>query len=156
MGYAVQPGRPRGVEVWLELRSRHPDLRAAEAEGDQALGPVVQGVVEGGVGRRQAELPGDVVDPAEHQPEVALHCDARVLQRLGVGLDRHADAVVVRADGGVRRARQLGVAQLLPHRHLAGHLISEVADVLRRADQRDHREVDLDEVGEVAELVEAL
>ena len=45
---------------------------------------------------------------------------------------------------------------LLVGRHLAGDLVGQVADVvLGRPDQVDHREVDLDEVGEVAELVEA-
>ena len=91
-------------------------------------------------------LAGDVVDPAQHQPEVALGGDPGVLDGLGVGLDRDAAG-----DRGVRRAGQLGVAQVLPVGHLAGHLVGQQPDVLGRADQVDDGEVDLDEVREVAE-----
>ena len=87
--HAVQPGRAGGVEVRLELRPRYADLGAAEAEADQGVGAVVERVVEGRVGGGQAALAGDVVDPAQHQPEVALGGDPRVLDRLGVRLDRH-------------------------------------------------------------------
>ena len=45
--HAVQPGRPRGVEVRLELRPVDADLGAAEAEADQRLGRVVERVVAG-------------------------------------------------------------------------------------------------------------
>ena len=40
---AAQPGGAGGVEVRLELRARHPDLRTAEPEPHQRLRPVVQG-----------------------------------------------------------------------------------------------------------------
>ncbi len=40
---AAQAGGAGGVEVRLELRPRHADLRPAEAEADQAVGPVLAG-----------------------------------------------------------------------------------------------------------------
>ena len=49
------------------------------------------------------------------------------------------------------RHRQLRVADLLAG-ELAGHLVGQDPDVLRLADQVDHRQVDLDEMPEVAEL----
>ena len=152
--HAVQPGGPGGVEVRLELRPRHPDLGPAQPEADQGVRAVVEGVAQGRVGRGQARLPRDVVDPAQHQPEVALDRDPGVLDRLGVGLDRHPAVVGVRAHRGVRRAGELGVPQPLAGGHLAADLVGEVADVLGGADQVDDREVDLDEVREVAELEE--
>ena len=88
--HAVQTGRAGRVEVRLELRPRHADLRPAEAEPDQRVDAVLEGVLQRGVGRRQAALPRDVVDPAQHEPEVPLRRDPRVLDRLGVGLDRDA------------------------------------------------------------------
>ena len=116
---------------------------------DQPVGRVVERVAQGGVGGRHAGLARDVVDPAQHQPEVALRGDPGVLDGLGVGLDRHP------ADHrGVRRAGQLGVPHRLALGHLAGDLVGQQPHVLGRADQVDHREVDLDEVREVAELEE--
>ena len=76
----------------LELRPRHADLRPAEAEADQGVGAVVEGVRQGRVGGRDARLAGDVVDPAQHQAEVALGRDPGVLDGLGVGLDRRCRA----------------------------------------------------------------
>ena len=144
--HGPQPGGPGGVEVRAELRPRHPDLRTAQAEAHQGVGAVLERVRQRRVGSRDPGLAGDVVDPPQHQPEVALGRDPRVLDGLGVGLDGDA------ADhGGVRRARQLGVAQVLALRHLAGDLVGQQPDVLGRADQVDDGEVDLDEVGEVAE-----
>ena len=61
---------------------------------------------------------------------------------------------VVRADRGERRAGELGVPEVLLGRHLAGDLVGQVVHVLGRPDQRHDGEVDLDEVREVAELVE--
>ena len=148
---AAQPGGARGVEVRLELRAGYADLRATEAEADQRVRGVVQRVVQGRVGGRQSRLPRDVVDPAQHQPEVPLGVDPALLQRLGVGLDRDAPD-----HGGVRRAGQLGVPQRLALGHLAGDLVGQQPDVVGRADQVDDREVDLDEVREVAEREELL
>jgi hypothetical protein len=107
---------------------------------------VVEGVPDRRVGPRDAELTRDVVDPAEHDPEVALGRHPGVLDRLGERLDRDPGE-----HGGVRRAGQLGVPNLLHLRHLASDLEGEQAYVLGRADQVDDSEVDLDEVGEVAE-----
>ena len=67
---------------------------------------------------------------------------------------RPRSAMPARTHGGVRRAGQLGVPQLLAVGHLAGDLVGQQPHVLGRADQVDDREVDLDEVREVAELEE--
>ena len=146
---AAQPGGPSRVEVRLELRSGYADLGTAEPEADQGVDPVVEGEVEGGVRSRHPRLTRDVVDPPEHQPEVTFRRHPGVLDRLGVGLDRDPDG-----NRGERRTGQLGVPDLLPLGHLARDLVGEQPDVLFRPDQVDHGEVDLDEVGEVAELVE--
>ena len=145
---AVQPGGPGRVEVRLELRPGYADLGAAEAEPDQRVGPVVQRVLQGRVGGGEPALAGDVVDPAQHQPEVPLGRDPGVLDRLGVGLDGDP-----RHDRGVRRAGELGVPEVLAL-HLARDLVGEQPDVLGGPDQVDDGEVHLDEVGEVAERVE--
>ena len=149
--HAVQAGRPGRLEVRLELRPRHTDLGPAEPEPDERVDAVVERVGERRVGRRQPGLAGNVVDPAQHQAEVALGRHPGVLDRLGVRLDRDPGQ-----HRGVRRAGELGVPDALTLRHLASDLVGEVADVVGRADQADHREVDLHEVGEVAEGEERL
>ena len=149
--HAVQAGRAGRVEVRLELRARHADLGPAEPEPDERVDAVVERVGERRVGRRQPGLAGNVVDPAQHQAEVALGRHPGVLDRLRVRLDRDPSQ-----HRGVRRAGELGVPDALTLRHLASDLVGEVADVVGRADQTDHREVDLDEVREVAEGEERL
>ena len=148
--HAVQPGGPRGGEVRRELRSWHADLGPAEAEADERLRPVVQGVGQRGVGRIEAGLTRDVVDPAQDDAVVTFGGNACVLDGLGVRLDR--DAADHRR---VRRHRQLGVAHLLG-REIAGHLVGEHAHVLVGAQQPHGREVHVDEVREVGEGEEAL
>ncbi len=100
------------------------------------------------LGGRQAGLAGDVVDPAQPDAEVALGGDPGVLDGLDVGLDRHAGL-----HRGPGRQRQLGVADVL-RGHVGGDLVGQQPDVLGLAEQVDDREVDLDEVPEVAERVE--
>ena len=146
-GTECSPSGAGLVEVRLELRPRHADLRAAEPEPDQRG----RRHVEVGHGRGRgldAELPRHVPDPLQPHAVVALGRVAGVLDRLDERLDRHA-----RPDVGVRRAGQLGVADVL-RRHVGGDLVGQHPDVLGVADQVDDREVDLDEVGEVAERVE--
>ena len=96
-------------------------------------------------------------DPAllRHLADAGVPLDRHpgVLDGLGVGLDRDAAAVRRRGDRGVRRAGELGVPEVLGG-HVAAHLVGEGPHVLGGPDQRDHREVDLDEVGEVPELEE--
>ena len=133
----------------LELRPRHPDLRPAEAEPDERLRPVVEGVRQGGVGGLQAGLARDVVDPPQHDAVVALGGDPRVLDGLGVRLDGDAAH-----DRRVGRHRQLGVAHLLPG-EVPGDLVGEHPHVLGGAQQADRREVHVDEVREVGEAEEA-
>ena len=86
--HAVQPGRAGPVEHGLELRPVDTDLRAAQAEPDQRVGRMVEREAEGVLRRRQAELAGDVVDPAQPDAVVALGRDAGVLDGLDEGLDR--------------------------------------------------------------------
>ena len=143
-------GRPRGrrrsAAGTAAAVRRSPARRARTRPARRG---VVERVVEGGVGGGQPALAGDVVDPAQHQPEVALGGDPRVLDRLGVGLDRRpppgTDVYGVQVSSAYRRFWPC---------HVAGDLVGQQPDVLGRADQVDDREVDLDEVGEVAELEE--
>jgi len=144
---AVQPGRDRRLEVRLELRPRDADLRPAEPEPDQTLGPDLGRDPQRLVGARHAVLTGDVEDPPQHQAEVFLGRDPGVLDRLAERLGGDpADHRRVRRDG------QLGVPQVLLAGHLAGDLVGEQPHVLGRLDQLDDGQVDVDEVGEVAEL----
>ena len=103
-----------------------------------------RGVLGGG----QPGLAGDVVDPAQLDAVVPLGGDPGVLDGLDVRLDRHPGL-----HGGPRRQRQLGVADVL-RGHVGGDLVGQQPDVLGLAEQVDDREVDLDEVPEVAERVE--
>ena len=74
--HGVQARGARPVEVLGELCPRHADLRPAEPEADERVGAVLEGVLERRVRGRDAGLAGDVVDPAQHQAEVALGRDA--------------------------------------------------------------------------------
>ena len=148
-GTLCRPAARAWSKYVLELRPVDADLGAAEAEADQRLGCVVERVAQRvRCGRRQPGLPGDVVDPAQPDAVVPLRRHPRVLDGLDVRLDRHA-----RLHRGPRRQRQLGVADVL-RGHLGGDLVGQQPDVLRLAEQVDDREVDLDEVPEVAERVE--
>ena len=107
---------------------------------------VVQGDLQRAVSALQTELAGTVEDPAQHDPEVALGRHPGVLDGLHELLRGDpADHRGVRGDG------QLGVPDALSD-HLGGDLVGEQPDALAGLDQVDHRQVDLDEVGEVAEL----
>ena len=109
---------------------------------------MVEGVAQGVLAPPAGRTPRDVVDPAQPDAVVALGGDPGVLDRLDERLDRHP--------GLHRRPRgqgELGVADVL-RRHVGGDLVGEQPDVLGLAEQVDDREVDLDEVPEVAERVE--
>ena len=138
------PGRSRPGTA-----PRHADLGAAEPEADQGVGAVLERVRQRVLGGRQAGLAGDVVDPAQHDAEVALGRDPGVLDRPRC-TPRSAMPALHRR---VRRAGELGVADVLP-RPSRGDLVGQQPHVLGRADQVDDGEVDLDEVGEVAEREE--
>ena len=148
--HAVQPGRAGRVEVRLELRPRHADLGTAEPEPDQRVDAVVEGVRRASRRppaarsrrgcRRSSAAPGR--SPA--RPRSGRPRSPRCRPRSGCPAQHRR----------VRRAGQLGVPDLLALGHLAGDLVGQVADVVGRADQVDDREVDLDEVGEVAEREE--
>ena len=142
---AVQAGGPGRVEVRLELRSRYADLGATESEAHQARRAVIEGDPQRAVGALQAQLAGDVEDPAQHDAEVALGGHPSVLDGLDELLGRDATH-----DRGVRRDGQLGVPDVL-RRHLGRDLVRQQPHVLAGPDQVDDRQVDLDEVGEVAE-----
>lgn len=109
---------------------------------------MAQGEFQRGVGRRNAALSRDVVDPSHHRAGVPFSRQARILNGLGVGLDRYAAH-----DRRVRRHGELGVPDVLV-REARDDLVGEQVDVLRIAQQVDHREIDVDEVREVGERVE--
>ena len=101
--------------------------------------------------RRVSSAAGRPASPgmSKHQrstmPKSASAALAGVLDRLAERRRGDAPAHVrVRGDG------QLGVPDLLPGQ-FPGHLVGEQPDVLGVPDQVDDAEVDLDEVGEVAE-----
>ena len=142
---AVQPDRPGRVEVRCELRAWHPDLRAAQAEADQAVRPQFGGD-PGGLGRRgQAASPG----MSKHQRST-MPSSRSAASRASSMASRNASAGMPRCTERVRRDGQLGVADL-PGRHVAGHLVGQHPDVRRVADQVHHGQVHLDEVREVPE-----
>ena len=143
---AVQPGGVSLGEVRRELRPRHADLRTAEAEAHQAVGLQPQGGVDRGVGAHEAELAGDVEAPAQREVELGLGRASSVLDRLAERLGRDAGL-----DGRVRREGQLGVADVL-RGEVVGDVVRQRPDVLRRAEEVDDGEVDLDEVPEVGEV----
>jgi hypothetical protein len=145
MRHRVQACRPRRVEQQLERRARHADLRPAEPEADQPVRALVQRDAQGLLPGGQPVLAGDVEAPPQHDAEVPLGGDPRVLDRLAHGCGRDATAHV-----RVRRDGDLGIPDLLA-RELARHLVGQRPDVLSVPDEVHHREKDLDEVGEVAE-----
>ena len=116
------------------------------------VGRVVERVGQRRLRGREPALTRDVVDPAQHQPEVALGGHPGVLDRLGVGLDRHALVIGSTEVYGVHvsSAYRTRCASAISRADLVG----QNPHVLRRAHQVDDRQVDLDEVGEVAELEE--
>ena len=109
------------------------------------VGPFVECDPQGLLGGRQPGLAGDVEAPAQFDAEVGPGPLAGVLDRLAER--RRGDAP---AHVRVGRDGQLGVPDLLAGQ-FAGHLVGEQPDVLGVPDQVDHAQVDLDEVGEVAE-----
>jgi len=70
---------------------------------------------------------------------------AGILDRLAVVLSRDPAH-----DGGIWREGQLGIPDVLD-RQVPRHLVGQRPQVLGRADQVDHREIDGDEVREVGE-----
>jgi hypothetical protein len=111
---------------------------------------VLHGIPDGGVGRLEPRLAGDVVDPPHDGAGVALGGDAGVLDRLGVGLDRYAHP-----HAGERRHGELGVANPLCRKAL-DDLTGEQVNVLGCAQQGDGRQVDIDEVRKIGEGEEVL
>ena len=97
------------------------------------------------LGTVEAQLAGDVKDPAEFDAMIAEGGNARVLDCLDERL--RGDAA---DDRRVWRDGQFCIPDVL-RRHLAGNLIGEDPDIFGLADEVDDRKVDLDEVGEVAE-----
>ena len=145
VGHRPQPRRPGCLEVGCELRRWHADLGPAQPEADQAVGPLLQRDRQGLVGGGHPELPGDVEAPPQDDAEIALGGDPGVLDRLAHRVRRDpVDDVRVRGDG------HLGVTHLLAGQ-LARDLIGQQPQVLGLRDQVDDRQVDLDEVVEVAE-----
>ena len=144
--HGLRPGRLAGVRHRVQAGgtgSRESAVRTAPAAPRSRVRPGRtrpaprgggRGRTRRGIGGLQAGLAGDVVDPAEHDPVVALGRDTRVLDGLGVRLDGDAAH-----DRGVGRHRQLGVAHLLSG-ELPGHLVREHPHVLGGAQQADRRE----------------
>ena len=154
-GTRVQPGGAGRVEVRLELRPRHADLRAAEPEADQPLGPVVDGVRRasrrrtGPRTRRGCRRSSAAPARSRARPRPGRPRSPRCRPRSACprpGSSGRTEVYGVQVSSAYR--------SVLLGRHLAGDLVGQVVDVLGRADQVDDREVDLDEVREVAELVE--
>ena len=85
--HGVQPGGDGAVEVRLELRAGYADLRPAEPERHQPLGPqpVVGGEPDGLLRGFEPGLAGDVEAPAQYGPELGLGRLAGVLDRVHEG-----------------------------------------------------------------------
>jgi len=112
---------------------------------DEPVGLLLQREVAGDVGGRQPGLTGDVDDPPQDRPTLALEGEPRVLDGLGVGLRGDAPH-----DRGVGRERQLGIPDALCGQ-VAPDAQGEGVHVVGGAHEVDDREVDLDEVREVGE-----
>ncbi len=113
VGNTMESGRSSSIEDVLELRTGYADLRTAQPKPHQAVGSVIESKLESCLGRWKPELPGNVVDQVHREPEVSSRRHPRILDRLGVGLDRHTRIIAMREHRGVGRARQLDVLHLL-------------------------------------------
>ena len=107
--HAVQPGGPGLGEVRLEPRPRYADLRAAEAEADQAVRLLAQRDVEGQVaGRARPTRRG-----CRSTTAWSMSCSASTVRRASSTASQNASAEMPRVHRRVRRQGQLDVPHVL-------------------------------------------